>query len=220
MSPEPNLELPPERRLEDKTARVDRILQEASTTPAPGRSRQGWYALAAAIAVIVGVLGLGLVLRPGGPDVAGPPPPPSSPTDSPVTSPTPTRSDEPELLRVGQSTELEFFTFTLLDTRQTSAGFAAEIRVCLTGTPPNYASDSIPIGWYAWRAVTERNSYQANVEDLSDPAFQPVYPSGRRFAVGECVEGWLPFEAIGAAERVTELRYSNDYGGEARWRID
>lgn len=211
-----NLELPPHRRLSDKQARIDRILDETATPERPVRRRRAWYALAAVVAVLAGALALGLLARLSGPDVAGDPP-----TAQPSANPTPapTASGNTEELPVGGRAELEYFTFTVLDTRQTSAGFAARIRTCLTGTPPNYESDAIPIGWYAWRAVTERNSYQANVEDLRKPAFEPVYPSGTRHAVGDCVTGWLPFEAIGPDEPVTVLTYSNDYGGEARWRI-
>ncbi|WP_152362633.1 hypothetical protein [Microlunatus speluncae] len=220
------MRLPPDRSLPDKQARVDRILDETTPTDLAARRRRRLsYALAAAVALIVGALGVGALIRTGGPEVSGDPPATVAPTP-PVTSrppgstPSRTITSDPSALPVGGTAELEFFTFTLLDTRQTSAGFAAEIRTCLTGTPPGYERDSIPIGWYAWRAVTERNTYQANVEDLTDPAFTPVYPSGTRFEVGECVEGWLPFEAIGAAERVTELTYSNDYGGEARWQVE
>lgn len=220
------MSLPPDRSLPDKEARVDRILAETTPTDvAARRKRRLSYALAAAVAVIIGALGVGVLYRTTGPGVTGDPPatiapsPPVS-TRPPGSTPSRTVTTDPSPLRVGDRAELEYFTFTVLDTRQISAGFAAEVRTCLTGTPPGYEPDSIPIGWYAWRAVTERNTYQANVEDLADPAFEPVYPSGTRFAVGDCVEGWLPFEAIGAGERVTELTYSNDYGGEARWQVD
>ena len=220
------MSLPPDRSLSDKQARVDRILAETTPTDVAARRRRRLsYALAAAVAVIIGALGVGYLIRPTGPEVSGNPPStvaPSPPATSRPPGSTPSRSitSDPSTLPVGDTAELEYFTFTVLDTQQTSAGFAAEVRTCLTGTPPGYEQDSIPIGWYAWRAVTERNTYQANVEDLSDPAFEPVYPSGTRHAVGDCVHGWLPFEAIGAAERVTELTYSNDYGGEARWQVD
>ncbi len=220
------MSLPPDRNLSDKQTRIDRILAETTPTDVAGRRRRRIsYALAAAVAVIIGALGVGYLLRPTGPEVSGDPPATVAPTPPATSRPpgsTPSRSitSDPSALRIGDRAELEYFTFTVLDTQQTSAGFAAEVRTCLTGTPPGYESDSIPIGWYAWRAVTERNTYQANVEDLSDPAFEPVYPSGTRYEVGECVEGWLPFEAIGAAERVTELTYRNDYGGGARWQVD
>ncbi|MFC7626027.1 hypothetical protein [Microlunatus sp. GCM10028923] len=219
-----NLELPPDRRLLDKQARIDRILDEPAIQERPARRRnRAWYALAAVVAVLAGAVALGLLARLSGPDVAGNPPPTAEPTVQASATPTPSPSrptpGDPEELPVGGTAELEYFTFTVLDSKQTSAGFAVRIRTCLTGTPPNYESDAIPIGWYAWRAVTERNTYQANVEDLADPAFEPVYPSGTRYAVGDCATGWLPFEAIGPDEPVTELRYSNDYGGEARWRI-
>lgn len=221
-----SLQLPPERRLTDKAVRADWILSDTEPTDTESidlggrRRRRISYALAAAVAVIIGGLGIGYLARPSEPGVSGPAPTTAPSLTSPHSSPSRPADPDPSTLRIGEQTELDYFTVTVLETSQTSAGFAAEVRTCLTGTPPNYESDSIPIGWYPWRAITDRNSYQANVEDLSDPEFTPVYPSGKRFAEGECVKGWLPFEAIGADEHVSELTYSNDYGGEARWRVE
>jgi hypothetical protein len=220
------MNLPPDRHLSDKQTRIDRILDETTPTDVRARRRrQLSYALAAAVALIVGALGIGYLNRPSGPEVSGTPPPsiappPESSARPPGSTPSRSTGTDPTSLRIGESAELEYFTLTVLETQQTSDGFAAEVKTCLTGAPRGYEPDSIPIGWYAWRAVTDGNTYQANVEDLADPVFKPVYPSGTRYAVGDCVTGWLPFESIGAAEHVTEITYSNDYGGEARWQVE
>lgn len=204
----PRDRLPGDRDLPDPRGRLESIIREATSQPAR-RPFRPLIPVAAAVALIVALVAVGVLIRPSGPGVVGNPPSPATPSIG-TTGP----------YRIGDRVELAYVAVTLREARQNKDGLALAIETCLVAAPPTGPTGEDP--WYSWEVVSDQGTYVIEpfkTFDERGASSVPVFPGRSDVDLGDCVEGWLPFAGIGPDERQVTLSYRDSLDESARWTI-
>ncbi len=204
-SPGPD-RLPPDRELSDLMGRADRVIAEVGRDAASGR-RTGRVltAVAAVAALVVSMLGVGVLHRAAEPNVTATPPPIPTPTDPLDGS-----------LRVGDTVELMRGRITVNEVDRTKRGLAVKVETCVTNAPAAQVPRGMSVGVSDWLMARSGSSGVVTVW-TKDPDRMPAYPNSFDIVEGECVAGWIP-EMNPPGEGDISLLYRGDLG-EARWII-
>lgn len=79
--------------------------------------------------------------------------------------------------------------------------------------------DGAEVTSFWWYVVDDNSGRYGNAGSYYDDAPKPLYPMGQEtLSAGDCVRGWVLFDAD-ASVKVTELRYGDEQGVIARWRL-
>lgn len=203
--------LPPERELSDLIGRADRVIAEVGRETPPGRRGTGRVltAVAAVAALVVSVLGIGVLHRAAEPSVTATPP---------AASPIPTPADPVHgSLRVGETVELMRGRITVSEVDRTKRGLAVKVETCVTDAPASQFPRGMSVGTSDWLMVRTGHSGVVVVW-TQDPDRMPAYPNSFDLVEGECVAGWIP-EMNPPGQGDISLIYRGDLGDSARWTI-
>lgn len=214
------LQLPPQRSLPDPDRMLREILADAEPVTTRPRRRSRTVALVAVAATAVAVTAIGLPLAVHrqtttvvtGPLIRTPTPDPSS-----TLHPTPM---QPNLdLAVGQTASLDHVSVTVTKIDHSPAlGIVVGARVCVRSVPKDEVD--IHVSWTPWSVTTPPDRH-SNAELRPPPPGYGLlngqaFPDGTNLRVGQCADGWIPFNADEHSASVT-VTYADDHGNTAVW---
>jgi hypothetical protein len=131
---------------------------------------------------------------------------PETPSGSrPAKKPEPTRSAS------GSSATFKHFTVTVSRIARNGSTVSVLAKVCVRKLPPDPQGNRTRISWDPWSIRTSSGALHTK---LSDSSRYPLYPSDKRYRVGECASGWIPFLTSSV---VLKVRYANGVGNVAVW---
>lgn len=70
----------------------------------------------------------------------------------------------------------------------------------------------------AWSLKGEDDGIYTSAGEYYDDAPKPLYPEGEPVAKGECVRGWILFDASKDV-KMTEIRYRPDSNDSGTWML-
>lgn len=102
-----------------------------------------------------------------------------------------------------------------LPERSSHEYIGVEVRMCVvTNTGPE-----VSVSWSPWSiAFADDTVAQALSGWSAEWWTEPLYPQDRAMRPGQCVRGWIPFEAQKGSKPAT-ISYQPDAGGHLEWRV-
>ena len=152
----------------------------------------------------------------GGQPSMSPGPESAAAAASSTSAPTPTR--DPLNGKIGDTyvgnqvdVTVEQFNPKVTTTASDETWQAALVKLCAKG-------DGMTVSTQPWQVVDDNSGRYGEAGTYYGDAPKPLYPIGSEpVAKGECVRGWVLFEAP-ATVKVVEVRYSGAGESMARWR--
>lgn len=215
-----NLQLPPERTLNDPDQMVDSILSAPVTgrPPAPFRT---WALVAAVSAVVVGGA-IGLHGRASAPTpVLGTPAVtarPSQPVPSAPQRVTPSRPPEVE----GATVRLDHLDATLSRAGQLrvngrlSDEYTIDVVTCVHSLPSGSGTRLVSLRADSWSLSTTTGRVTTSVGIRRPVPLPTTYPDEASARLGACVRGVIPFQ-VDHRSRVVTVDYRSTLGDRASW---
>ncbi len=216
-----SLDLPPRRPLPAPERMLREILDDTAAEPT-GRPRRRAVltgVLVAAAALGVTAVAVPVVLHRVGTVAATPSPTAqaSGPVHPTPVHPTPVHPTT-GTLALGDWAELPYVRVTVREAT-TSLPFGALVlaEVCVRGLPPDSTGDTLQVGWTSWTVTNVEGSATAELRQGPRPSKPPkLLPREADLRVGDCVSGWIPFNADEHSP-VQSVRYSDALGETAAW---
>jgi hypothetical protein len=104
----------------------------------------------------------------------------------------------------------DIFTVTLLDT----SAKTAQVQFCATAP---YEGGAIPVSRSPW-GMQDQDGTVWPADDGDVDLDRSAYPVDASVSVGDCLQGWVPFDLPSAATPVTVV-YDSDIGGPFTWNV-
>jgi hypothetical protein len=118
---------------------------------------------------------------------------------------------------LGSTATFTYFTVKVTDTRTDDRGFRAYAKVCVRKLPPGSTGGKTRISWDPWAANAGVHfGYAPWVFDASH-TWANLFPQSKKYAKGQCAQGWVPFENVDSSLSVDRVAYRNSLGNQAFW---
>ena len=174
---------------DDDVERLRRTIWEAVVPPSPL-----WRKVAVSAALLLAaVVGIAIATGLTGPTGSGPPSVSRSSTDSGAP-------------RLGQSMTFEYQEVTVYDVRfDTTHGYLVHAKVCVRKLADT--SPTTKLSWNAW--WIEDDTGDKHHPTLDDDNGRPplMYARTGRYRVGECAQGFIPFNQVPGTRQLTAVLY-------------
>ena len=118
---------------------------------------------------------------------------------------------------LGTTATFRNFTVTVTDTRQSARGFRAYVKTCVRKLPAGSTGGKTKLTWEPWYA--NAGSHFWFVPHVDDPShtWSGLYPRSGRYKVGQCAQGWMPFEGVHPTLKIDRVTYIDSLGNKAFW---
>lgn len=118
---------------------------------------------------------------------------------------------------LGSTAKSTHYTVKVSDTKQSARGFRAYVKTCVVKLPPGSKGGRTSVGWSSFYANAGTHfGFAPYVEDGSH-TWANLYPKKKSIKVGQCVQGWVPFEGVSTSLHVDRLTYLDARHDKAQW---
>jgi hypothetical protein len=118
---------------------------------------------------------------------------------------------------LGSTATFRHFTVKVTATSQDASGFRAYVKTCVRSLPPGSSGGRTRLSWDPFAAHAGTHfGFAPYVYDASH-TWPNLYPKSGRYRVGQCAQGWVPFEGVDEDLPIDRLTYRNALGNVAFW---
>ena len=118
---------------------------------------------------------------------------------------------------LGTTATFRHFTVKVTATSQDARGFRAYVKTCVRSLPPGSTGGRTRLSWDPFAAHAGTHfGFAPYVYDGSH-TWPNLYPKSGRYRVGQCAQGWVPFEGVHEDLPIDRLTYRNALGNVAFW---
>jgi hypothetical protein len=118
---------------------------------------------------------------------------------------------------LGSTATFRHFTVKVTATSQDARGFRAYVKTCVRSLPPGSSGGRTRLSWDPFVANAGTHfGFAPYVYDASH-TWNNLYPQSGRYRVGQCAQGWVPFEGVDESLPIDRLTYRNTLGNVAFW---
>ncbi|HYP44738.1 MAG TPA: hypothetical protein VEQ66_06035 [Propionibacteriaceae bacterium] len=118
---------------------------------------------------------------------------------------------------LGSTATFGHFTVKVTQTRQDERGFRAYATTCVRSLPPGSTGGKTRLSWGPFVAHAGTHFAFAPLVHDASHTWDDLYRQDGRYRVGQCVQGWVPFEGVDQSLPVDRLTYRNSLGDVAFW---
>lgn len=109
------------------------------------------------------------------------------------------------------SESFEYFTVTAYERQDRDMVVGYWVQVCVNKLPPDTEGDAVRVSRWPWTFESSDGVHEAEASEI----FGEPYPYEVYLMVGECVDGWLTYDAGDSGALPDSLHYANSLGETA-----